>query len=44
MMTLNKKPKATKCSNHKTISLMVYTAKIVERILEEGKLRMELGC
>jgi transcriptional regulatory protein LevR len=33
MMTLNKKPKATKCSNHQTISLIVHTAKIVERIL-----------
>jgi hypothetical protein len=28
-----KRPKATKCSNHCTISLTVHTAKIVPRIL-----------
>jgi hypothetical protein len=33
MITLKKKPKATKCSDHCTISLIAYTAKIVARIL-----------
>jgi len=30
---IKKKPKATKCSNHCTISLTAHTAKIVVRIL-----------
>jgi hypothetical protein len=30
---LKKKPEATKCSDHRTISLIAYTAKIVARIL-----------
>ena len=33
MMAIKKKPKATKCSNHCTISLIAHTAKIVVRIL-----------
>ena len=43
MITLKKKPQATKCSDHRTISLIAHTAKIVSKILEEGlkrKLRM----
>jgi len=43
MIALKKKPKATKCSDHRTISLIAHTAKIVERYLDEGfkrKLRM----
>ena len=33
MIALKKKPKATKCSNHRTISLIAHTAKIVANIL-----------
>jgi hypothetical protein len=33
MTALNKKPNATKCSDHHTISLTAYTAKTVARIL-----------
>jgi hypothetical protein len=33
MSALKKKPKATKCSDHRTISLVTHTAKIVARIL-----------
>jgi hypothetical protein len=33
MITLKKKPKATKCSDHRTISIIAHAAKIVARIL-----------
>ena len=33
MIALKKKPQATKCSNHRTISLIAHTAKIVAKIL-----------
>jgi hypothetical protein len=33
MIALKKKPKATKCSDHHTISLIAHTAKTVARIL-----------
>ena len=33
MTALNRKPKATKCSDHHTLSLCIHTAKIVARIL-----------
>jgi hypothetical protein len=33
MIALKKKPKATKCSDHRTISPIAHTAKIVTRIL-----------
>jgi hypothetical protein len=33
MIAFNKKPKATKCSDHRTISLIAHTVKIVARIL-----------
>jgi hypothetical protein len=33
MITLKKKPQATKCSDHRTISLIVHTAKIVVKML-----------
>jgi hypothetical protein len=33
MTALKKKPKATKCSDHRTIHLIAHTAKIVARIL-----------
>jgi hypothetical protein len=33
MIALKKKPKATKCSNHHTISLITHTTRIVARIL-----------
>ena len=33
MIDLKKKPQATKCSNHCTISLIAHTAKIVAKIL-----------
>jgi len=40
-MTLNKKPKATKCTNHWTISLTVHTAKIIERIIRRNGRKTE---
>jgi hypothetical protein len=33
--TVRKKPKATKCSDHHTTSLMVHRAKIIARIIKE---------
>jgi hypothetical protein len=33
MIALKKKPKATKCGDHRTISLITQTAKMVARIL-----------
>jgi hypothetical protein len=33
MIALKKKPKATKCSDHRTISIIAHAAKIVARIL-----------
>jgi hypothetical protein len=33
MIALKKKPKATKCSDHRTISLIAHTAKILANIL-----------
>jgi len=33
MIALKKKPQATKCSDHHTISLIAHTAKIVAKIL-----------
>ena len=45
MIALNKRSEATKCSDHRTISLIEYTAEIVARILRrriERKLRMYL--
>jgi ribonuclease HII len=33
MTALKKKPKATKCSDHRTISIIAHAAKIVARIL-----------
>jgi hypothetical protein len=46
MVALNKKPKATKCSDHHTVSLITHTAKIVVRILRgriERKIEDVLG-
>jgi hypothetical protein len=43
MIALKKKPQATKCSNHCTISIIAHAAKIVAKILRrriEKKLRM----
>jgi len=45
MIALKKKTKATKCSDHLTISLISHTSKIITKYLEEGlkeKLRMYL--
>jgi hypothetical protein len=36
MVALQKKPKATKCSDNHTISLIAHTAKIVARILRKN--------
>jgi hypothetical protein len=36
MIALKRKPQATKCSDHRTISLIAHTAKIVAKILEVG--------
>ena len=46
MITLKKKPQATKCSDHRTISLIAPTAKIVGKILRrkiEKKIEDVLG-
>ena len=46
MITLKKKPQATKCSDHRTISLIAYTAKIEAKILRrriEKKIEDVLG-
>jgi hypothetical protein len=46
MIALKKKPKATKCSDHRTISLIANAAKIVARILKrriESKTEDVLG-
>ena len=46
MIALKKKPQATKCSDHRTISLIAHTAKIVARILRrriEKKIEDVLG-
>jgi hypothetical protein len=46
MTALKKKPKATKCSNHRTISLITHTAKIVATMLSrkiERKIEDVLG-
>ena len=46
MIALKKKPQATKCSNHRTISLIAHTAKIVAKILRrriEKKIEDVLG-
>jgi hypothetical protein len=43
MIALKKKPQATKCSDHLTISFIAHTAKIVAKTLRrriERKLRM----
>jgi len=45
MIALKKKPQATKCNDHRTISLITHTAKIVTKILRrwiEKKLRKYL--
>jgi hypothetical protein len=36
MIAIKKKPKATKCSNNCTISLITHTAKIIVMILIQG--------
>jgi len=46
MIALKKKPRATKCSDHRTISLIAHTAKIVAKILKrriEKKIEDVLG-
>ena len=45
MIALRKKPPATKCSDHCTISLIAYTTKIVAQILRriERKIENALG-
>ena len=45
MTALKTKPKATKYSDHRTISVIAHTAKIVARILRrtiKGKLRVPI--
>jgi hypothetical protein len=39
LIAINKKTKATKCSYHRTISLIAHTTKIVARILRRGFVR-----
>jgi uncharacterized Zn finger protein len=36
MIAINMEPKATKCSHHRTITLIVHTTKTVARILRRG--------
>jgi len=36
MIALQKKPKATQCSSHHTLNLIIHTTKIVARILKKG--------
>ena len=46
MIALKKKPQAAKCSDHRTISLIAHTAKIVAKILRrrtEKKIEDVLG-
>jgi hypothetical protein len=46
MFALKKKPQATKCSDHRTISLITYTSKIVAKMLRrrfEKKIENALG-
>jgi len=46
MIALKKKTQATKCSDHRTISLIAHTAKIIAKILRsmiEGKIETVLG-
>jgi len=46
MIALKKKPQATKCNDHRTISLIAHTAKIVAKILRrriEKKIEEVLG-
>jgi hypothetical protein len=46
MIAFKKKPKATKCSDHRTISIIAHAAKIVARILRrriEMKIEDALG-
>jgi hypothetical protein len=46
MIALKKKPQATKCSDHHTISLIAHTAKVVAKILRrrfEKKIENVLG-
>ena len=46
MIALKKKTQATKCSEHRTISLIAHTAKIIAKILRsriESKIEDELG-
>ena len=46
MIALKKKPQATKCSDHRTISLTAYTAKIKAKLLRrriERKIEAVLG-
>jgi len=46
MITLKKKPQATKCSDHRTIGLIAHIAKIVAKILRrriEKKIEDGLG-
>jgi hypothetical protein len=46
MFALKKKPQATKCSDHRTFSLIAHTAKVVAKILRrriEMKIEEVLG-
>jgi hypothetical protein len=42
VIALKKKPKATKCSDHCTVSLIAHTAKVVMRMLRRRIERMHL--
>jgi hypothetical protein len=41
MISLKKKPQATKCSDYRRISLIAHTAKIVAKILGRNKTKIE---
>jgi len=44
MIVLKKKPQATKSSDHRTISLIAHTAKIVAKILRRRIAKKIEGC
>jgi predicted transcriptional regulator len=41
VIALKKKPQATKCIDHRTVSLIEHTAKIVARILKRIEKKIE---
>jgi hypothetical protein len=42
MVALKKKPKARKCTDHHTISLIAHEANVIRRRSEKGKISLDL--